>query len=292
MLLTRQFAQRRMTLLGLAGALLLCSFLVMPQGQAFASALLLFFRGETIQPVATSYASLQNAHQTLLELEKLGTMQGTVPVQLSTVSNVAAAARMAGFTPAQPGKFPDNIRTTATSIKALAPTTITLTLQASTADAYFKSIGSAQTLPATLDGEQLIVNFPGVTLLEYAAATGSRLYVGQAGQLVVNASGNATVDQVRSYLLTLPGLSSDTVTALKNITNWQTTIPLGIPTDRTGWSSTTIGGAYGGSGVLLKDNSGVGSAALWQRSTGTQSLGVGGWGITASDVQTVASSLQ
>jgi hypothetical protein len=289
MLLTRTFAQRRMTLLGVAGALLLCTFFVLPQGQAFAASVLLLFRGQTVQPIATDYAHLQNAYNTLEELEKLGSLQGTVPSQLSTVASIAAAQKLAGFAPAQPTTFPTGVNHTTSAVKALAPTTVTLTLHKATADAYFKSIGSSQTLPAAYDGEQLIVGFPGVSLLEYAGT--SRLYVGQASQLVVNVAGNATVSQLRSYLLTLPGLSPDTVTALQNISAWQTTLPLGIPTDRVGWSTTKVGGAFGGNGVVLNDNTGIGSAVLWQRTDGSQSLGVGGAGLKATDVQSVASSL-
>ena len=44
-------------------------------------------------------------------------------------------------------------------------------------------------------------------------------------------------------------------------------------------------------GVIINDNTGIGSALLWQRSNGTQSLGVAGVGLKASDVQSVAGSL-
>jgi hypothetical protein len=81
------------------------------------------------------------------------------------------------------------------------------------------------------------------------------------------------------------------VTALQNLSNWQTTIPLGIPSDRAGWTSTPVGGTYAGSGVVLNDNTGIGSAVLWQRTGGSQSLGVGGKGLKATDVQAVANSL-
>jgi hypothetical protein len=270
----------------------LCTFFALPQGRAFASALLLLFRGQTVQPISTDSARLKNAYATLEELERLGTLQGTVPYQLTSAPTLAAAGTTAGFTPALPTTLPTGMNSTPATIKAVAPTTVTLTLSASIANAYLKSIGSSQTLPAQLDGEQIIVDFPGVTLLEYVGPVGSgKLFVGQAGQLVVNVSGNASVAQVRSYLLTLPGLSSDTVTALQNISNWQSTIPLGIPTDRAGWTSTTVGGSYGGSGVLLNDNTGTGSAVVWQRSNGSATLGIGGWGIKASEVQTVAGSL-
>jgi hypothetical protein len=177
-----------------------------------------------------------------------------------------------------------------------------LTLHKTTADAYFKSIGSSLTLPAAYDGEQLVVNFPGVSVLEYAGSQGGKLFVGQAGQLIVSTSGNATVTQLRDYFLTLPGLSSDTATTLKNMNAWQTTIPLGIPTDRVGWQAASVGGRFAGSGVILNDNTGLGSAVLWQtpptsnqnntnQPNGSQSLGVGGLGLKASDVQSVAGNL-
>ena len=117
-------------------------------------------------------------------------------------------------------------------------------------------------------------------------------HVGQAGQLVVNIAGNASADQLKDYLLTLPGLSSSTIAAVKNFSNWQYAIPLAIPTDRAGWSQTTVSGTYGGSGVILNDNTGIASAVVWQRNNGTQSLGVGGKGLTAAQVQSVASSLR
>ena len=293
MLLTRTFAQRRITLIALAGALVLCAFLAMPQGRAFASTLLLFFRGQTIQPIATSHANLVNAYQTLEELEKLGTLQGTPPTTLSSASSVSAAGSTARFSgaPAQPATQANGLSSTPSSIKALAPSTVTLTLQKTTADAYFKSIGSSQTLPVLYDGEQIVVSFPGVTLLEYSRNTGGSVYVGQAGQLRVQISGKASADQVRQYLLTLPGLSPATVSALQNISNWQYTIPLGVPTDRAGFSPATVGGSYGGSGAIINDNTGLFSAVLWQRSDGSLSLGVGGKGLTASQVQAIAGSL-
>jgi hypothetical protein len=293
MLLTRTFAQRRITLVLLAGALVLCAFLAMPQGRAFASTLLLFFRGQSIQPVATTYANLENAYQTLQELEKLGSLQGSPPKSLSSASSVSAAGSTAHFSgsPAQPATLPAGFSTTPAAIKALAPSSTTLTLQKSTADAYFKSIGSSQTLPAAYDGEQIVVNFPGATVMEYRSTTGGAVLVGQAGQLSVQISGNATPDQLRSYLLTLPGLSSATAQALQNISNWQYTIPLGVPTDRAGFTSTSVGGSYGGSGVILNDNTGIFSAVLWQRSNGTLSLGVAGKGMTANQVQSIAGSL-
>jgi hypothetical protein len=291
MLVTRAFTQRPVMALLLAGTVALSGPVALPQAQALASALVLLFRGQTIQPVATDYAHLQSAYRTLEELKKLGSLQGSLPKQLATVSSAAAAGAMAGFTVAEPATLPNGIGHTPTAVKALPPTQVTFTLSAPRANAYFKSVGSGQTLPASYDGEQLIVSFPGVALVEYAAVSHGRLYVGQAGQLSVQAAGNATLDQLRDYLLMLPGLSGETAAALQSISAWQTTIPLGIPTDRAGWTSITVGGALGGVGVALNDNTGIGSVVVWQRRDGLQSFGVGGWGIKAGDVQAVASGL-
>jgi hypothetical protein len=78
-----------MALLGLGGALVLCAFLVMPQGQAFAAAILTLFRGQTVQAIPTSYNQLEAAYKALEQLEQLGTLQGSVPTRLNTVSSVA-----------------------------------------------------------------------------------------------------------------------------------------------------------------------------------------------------------
>src|SRR5919204_1104956 len=103
---TRPFTQRPVLLLALAGAFVLGSLLVLPQGQALASALVLFFRGQTIQAVSTDYAHLQNAYRTLEELQKLGVMQGSLPKQLTTVSSTSEASAMVGFTVAEPATLP------------------------------------------------------------------------------------------------------------------------------------------------------------------------------------------
>jgi hypothetical protein len=312
MLLSRPFAQRRITLLVLAGALVLCTFFVLPQGQAFAGALLHLFRGQTIQAVPTDYNHLRAVYGALEQLEHLGKLQGKIPTQLTSVGSIAAAQQLAGFKLAQPSSYPSGIGHTPSKVEAVGPSEVILTLDKATADAYFKKIGSSQTMPAAYDGVQLIVDFPGVAVVEYRGSQGGRLFVGQAGQLVVDVATNSggqgqqtgnqqsngnngnsvTADQLYAYLLGASGLSADTAAALKNIKNWQTTIPLGIPTDRAGWSATSVGGSYSGTGVMLKDNTGIGSAVVWQARNGTLSLGVAGWGLKSSEVQSVADTVQ
>src|SRR5262249_50706371 len=159
----------------------------------------------------------------------------------------------------QPKKLPNGV--SVTGAQAVAPTQLILTLNKAKADAYFKSEGSSVTMPASYNGVQIIVNLPGASVLQYSGPNNATVYLGQAGQLDIQLSDstiNAT--QMRDFLLQIPGLKSDTVNFLKGLNNWQTTIPLAIPTDRAGWSSTSVGGSVGGPGVILNDNSGLGSA--------------------------------
>jgi hypothetical protein len=293
MLLSRPFAHRRATLLGLAGALMLCTFLALPQGQAFAASLLLFFRGTTVKAVPTDMAHIKNAYATLYELDQIGTRQGTVPTGLNRVASVAQAASVSKLmTLAEPNPIPAGLNKTPNA-QAIAPSHVVLTLKKAKADAYFQADGSALRMPAKFNNAQLIVDFPGVALLEYGGTNAGKLFVGQAGQLVVNISGNnITIDEMRNFLLSMPGLSADTVTALKNITNWTTTIPLAVPTDKAGWSNTSVGGSFAGQGVILNDNTGIGSALLWQTANGTRSIGIAGYGLKATDLQNIAGSLK
>jgi hypothetical protein len=294
MSLTRPFTARQLTILGLVGALALCAFLVLPQGQAAASAVLVLFRGQTIVPVPTDLKHLKSAYDVIDELKELGTLQGSIPRQLNTVASIGAAQQVTGFTSiAQPGTFPANVGRTPAVVKAVGPREVILTFDKSKADAYFNRIGSSQKFPEAYNGVDLIVDFPPVALLEYVAPPGGgKLYVGQAGQLKISTSGNLSFDALKAYLTTLPGLSPNAAAALKNIQLLpQTMIPLGIPTDRVNWSPLAVGGSYSGKGVFLNDNTGVGSAVVWQRTDGTMSLGVGGWGLKASDVKSVAGSL-
>jgi hypothetical protein len=290
MLLTRSFAHHRITWIGLAGALVLFTFFALPQGQAAASTLLQFFRGEQVKGFSSSINDLHNAYETIDELEQLGTLQGTIPSTLNKVSGISQANQVIGFSLAEPSSFPNGVSHTAGAVRAIAPSEVVFTFDKTKADRYFKKIGSSQILPSQFNGAQLIVDFPGVAVAEYTGS-GGRLWIGEAGELKIDVSGNVTVTQMHDFLLNLPGLSANTRNALQNIQNWQYTIPLGIPTDKVGWQSTSVGGALAGPGVVLNDNSGIASALLWQASSDHHSIGVAGYGVRASQLQSVAGSL-
>jgi hypothetical protein len=118
-------------------------------------------------------------------------------------------------------------------------------------------------VPDKLDGTTLVVNVPAAAVLEYGTGKehGGALVVGEAGTLTVSTEGQGSLEELRSYLLGLPDLPPDVVQQLRTINSWTNTLPVPIPADRIQWTRATLAGH---DGLLLNDNSGVGSAAMWE----------------------------
>ena len=161
------------------------------------------------------------------------------------------------------------------------------------ARAYYQSSGRENVrLPERFDGASLVVETPPAALLQYARTSSSGgggslpLLVGQAGPLTVTIEGNVTLEELREFLLGLPGLSPETVRQLRAISNWQTALPIPIPVDQVDWQRTTVAGAPG---LQLGDNIGLGSVVIWQRDG--RIYGVGG-AASAREIHRVADSIR
>jgi hypothetical protein len=142
-------------------------------------------------------------------------------------------------------------------------------------------------LPDKFNGASLSVSIPSAALLSYGSGGSSRdeLIVAQAGELVVDVQGNVSLPEMRDFLLGLPGLPPTVVSQLKQIQSWNDTLPIPVPVDQVHWQPATINGSQG---LLLKDNSGVGSAAVWHANH--HLYGVAGT-LKSDDLERVADSL-
>jgi hypothetical protein len=141
-------------------------------------------------------------------------------------------------------------------------------------------------MPDKFDGATLVVSIPSAALLHYGGSSSKEaLIVGQAGQLVVDVEGKVSLPEMRDFLLTLPGLSPSVVNQLKNISAWNQTLPVPVPVDQVNWQSTSFNGHQG---LLLNDNSGIGSAAIWYE--GGHMYGVAG-SFKANELKRIAGSL-
>jgi hypothetical protein len=282
-----------------AAAVVLCVGLaVSPDGRALASQFLAQFRSQHVTPIALTPQSQAEIQRTLGQLSNYGLVKtpgyvrnGRTDASANVVSSVGEASQRVGFAlkAPDPASLPAGLSSTP-RIQVIPADEVRFTFDAAKARAYFQATGHPEvSLPDRFDGTTLIVAMPAAALFQYGGP-GSRdaLVIGQAGELEVGVDSprNVSLQELRDFLLGLPGLPAETVAQLRSISDWRTTLPIPIPADRVNWQPASFGGHPG---LLLNDNSGVASAAVWQADG--HLYGLAG-SLTATDLQRVAATLR
>jgi hypothetical protein len=285
---------------GLAAALALSLLVAFtPQGQTVAAAFLAQFRPQQLAAVEVTPQSQTEIMRTLNALGNLGTVKlpggatrpeaaaRTAAEQSKTVS-LAEASQSVGFTVETPdkGSLPAGMDTTP-KVQVMPASQVRFTVDKTKARNYFLSTGHPEVVvPDKFDGATLVVSIPSAVLLQYGNPNSKdALIIGQAGELVVDVEGKVSLDEMRDFLLGLPGLPAPVVNQLRQIKNWNQTLPVPVPIDQVNWKSATFKGHQG---LLLNDNSGIGSAALWYDNG--HMYGLAG-SLKATDLQKIANSL-
>jgi hypothetical protein len=287
---------------GIAAALALSVVVAFtPEGRTAAAGFLAQFRSQQVAAIEVSPQTQSDIVRTMNALSNLGTLQtpaGLGAARPETVARGAAAqartvslaeaAQTVGFSLQTPDPAllrPLGIDQPPT-VQVVPANQVRFTFDKAKAGAYFKSTGHPEVnLPDKFDGATLIVSIPSAALLQYGNSNAREaLVVGEAGELVVDVQGKVSLDELRDFLLGLPGLPESTVSQLRQIKNWNDTLPIPVPIDRVNWQQTDFNGNQG---LLLNDNSGVGSAAIWH--AGGHLYGLAG-SLKASDLARVARS--
>src|SRR5207253_1156414 len=112
------------------------------------------------------------------------------------------------------------------------------------------------------DGATLVLSLPAAALLEYRRGTEQGLMIGQTSEITAGIDGKVSLDEMREFLLGLPGLSPDTVRQLRDIKDWRNTLPLPVPADKLDWKTIRIDR---GDALLFQEKTGLGSAVIWLR---------------------------
>jgi hypothetical protein len=287
---------------GLAAAIALSLVVAFtPEGNSAAAAFLAQFRSQQVQAIEITPQSQADIFKAMSALNNLGTLETTsVTGATTTVAAARAEAQQAhpatAAEAAQTVGFPLVLPDTATLPKGLATsptirvspsTQARLTLDAYKARAYYQKAGHPElSLPDKFNGATLTVTIPAAALVSYGGTSAKdELIVAEAGELVVDVQGKASLPEMRDFLLTLPGLPTSVVNQLKQIQSWNDTLPIPVPVDQVNWKKATINGSPG---LLLNDNSGVGSAAIWHANG--HLYGVAG-SLKATELKKVADSL-
>lgn len=258
-----------------------------PVGQVVAAQFLAQFRSQRFSVVAISGERGQLAP--FEQLERLGTVESPSSKSMETVASVPEASKRVGFTVKEPdvSTLPAGLGKTP-AIRVTPAGEVRFTFDRAKAGAYFQSIGRPDvSLPDKFHGAALVANVPAAALLSYSDGdSGMQLLIGQSSELTAGVDGKVTLDELREFLLGLPGLPPETVRQLRAINDWPNTLPIPVPVDQIHWRETTIAG---GKGLVFSDGSGLGSAAVWQRDG--RMYGVAGT-FKAADIQRVADSLR
>jgi hypothetical protein len=201
-----------------------------------------------------------------------GTFVWTAPPQPKEVSSRGQASAQAGFTALAPTSLPSSV-TGDPRYGVINRSAATFTFSAdSTRQAAARQNRTAPPLPANIDGSKLfITGGPAVVQIWGAPDSGAAsrgpadpiptLIVGQAKAPTVS-SDLVTVDELRGYLLSQPGISPQLAAAIRAIGDPSSTLPVPVPAELAISHPVTVQGVQG---LYVGDNTGIASAVIWQK---------------------------
>ncbi|HUE75434.1 MAG TPA: zf-HC2 domain-containing protein [Chloroflexota bacterium] len=251
----------RSAVAALLAVVLVAGVLAMPAGQAAAVSLLSIFR---VQNFAVVTYDPGKPFEDMDNLERVGTLEisDRDGSNATTVESVAQASERVGFTVRTPSTLPAEV-SGEPRISVVRESRATFTVDRAKAEAYLREQGEANpSIPAELDGTRLVVTVPARAVLMYGDTNGQPvLVIGQIPSPTVATEGGASLEELRTFLLGLPGLPEDTVAQLKAIDDWTTTMPIPLPRDRAIWRDVSVNG---GPGLIVADQTKAAGSLIWQ----------------------------
>jgi hypothetical protein len=198
-----------------------------------------------------------------------GTFVWTAPPQPKEVQSRAQASGEAGFTALAPTSVPSSV-TGNPRYGVVNRSTATFTFSAdSTRQSAARQNRTAPPLPANIDGSKLFITGGPAVVQIWGAPSGTpsggsdvpTLIVGQAKAPTVSSDG-ITVDDLRSYLLSQPGISPQLAAAIRAIGDPSSTLPVPVPAELAISHPVSVQGVQG---LFIGDNTGIAAAVIWQK---------------------------
>lgn len=294
---SRRWYQMPRTWLVAAVILVLFGLVVFPSGGALASQFLSLFRIQQLQPVQVSQQDIHTlSGRPIPSLEDLGSVK-TQPGSLNLHDNLteAQAAKMVNFPILLPHTLPQGIPN-APGFGVMDSGHANFTFHSSQARAFFAKNGYGNVaIPANLDGATFDITTSAAVQVSYGQAE-LQFMVAEARSPVLRATGTATLQDMRNFVLSLPGLPSQLVDQLRKIDLMGDELPLLIPSGVNAKPITV----HGTTGLLFTTSVStsiapfkqlpIGSAAVWQAQGIIYALG--GTVSNTSQLMTAANSLR
>ncbi|HEX9132619.1 MAG TPA: hypothetical protein VF844_10025, partial [Ktedonobacteraceae bacterium] len=248
---------RRWLVAAVAAALI--ALLALPNARVLASQFLALFTVQQFQPVSVDPQSFRNGIGE--DLQKFG----DVSINSGNLSSIiqhptqAQVEQKLSFKLLLPGQLPRGI-SDAAQFTLIDSVNGTFTFRTAQARAYLAQTGQGNVaIPAQLDGATYtFTSTPGV-IIHYGSGD-KPFYIGEIPSPVIQATGKASLKDLRDFVLSLPKLSPEVSLLLRDVNLDSGVVPLPIPPQIQA-QQVTIQGAPG---VLMADSSLSVGAALWQ----------------------------
>ena len=260
-----------------AVAAALLAVLVLPNAGVLANEFLALFRVQQFQPVSVNPQTfrngigedLQSFGDVNIQSDNLNTIQHPTQRQVQQALN---------FKLLLPGQLPSGVG------KAVQFTLIdqgsgTFTFNAAKARAYLAKSGQGNvSIPAQLDGATYIINVAPGVIINYGnscqstnqstkssdaalgCSGGKSFYIAEVPSPVIQATGKASLKDLRDFVLSLPKLAPEVRLLLQDVNLDTGTVPLPIPSQVQSQQVTV----HGVSGNLMQDSSMSLGVVLWQ----------------------------
>jgi hypothetical protein len=209
-----------------------------------------------------------------------GTFVWTTPPQPKEVDSRAVASAAAGFAVLAPATMPAGV-TGDPRYGVVNRSSATFTFSAdATRQSAARQNRTAPPLPANIDGSKLFITGGPAVVQIWGAPTAPSgpatpttpggtvdlggvptLIVGQAKSPTVSSDG-ITVEELRSYLLSQPGISPQLAAAIRAIGDPSSTLPVPVPAELAVSHPVTVQGVQG---LFIGDNTGIVGAVIWQK---------------------------
>jgi hypothetical protein len=270
----RKWYQTRRSWVAAAVAVVLAALLLFPGSSALAEQFLSIFRVQQFQAVQVTKQDVTALKQHRAPgLDDLGTFtlqSGSLKTQHNL--SFAQAAKLVKFSILLPSVLPKGIANIP-EFSVVSSGHGSFTFNAAKAHTFFAKNGYGDVkIPANLDGATYDVTTSAGVEIAYPATnkTDTRFMVMEAPSPVVKATGKASLENLRDFMLSLPNLPAELVAQLKQIDLSTGTVPVPVPSGMDAKSVTV----HGTSGLLLSSSVPVsvenvkkvpaGSVVLWQ----------------------------
>ncbi len=247
---------RRWLVAAIAAALI--ALLVLPNARVLASQFLALFTVQQFQPVSVDPQNFRNGIGE--DLQKFGDVSFNYPDQSSIQHPTQAQVEQKlSFKLLLPGQLPQGT-SHAAQFTLIDSVNGTFTFRTAQARAYLAQTGQSNvTIPAQMDGATYtFTSTPGV-IIHYGSGD-KPFYIGEIPSPVIQATGKASLKDLRDFVLSLPKLSPEVSLLLRDVNLDSGVVPLPIPPQIQA-QQVTIQGAPG---VLMADSSLSVGAAIWQ----------------------------